>query len=373
MLSAVKDSASTASSSCNVEFKGKEKTFQACFTDSTTGVSAHWNLDMSAGSIETLFLGKPESGGYVGWGWGSLEMVGSNAAIAFVDPKTNKPKIADYFLQAATAEGVQENTKQHFNSSDADVTADGTVMGLFIRPMATDVSNGPTKAIWAMGHKVSSSKSLSQHSRASRASSTIDLSLRASTSGASEVGYSSKLNVHAWLMGVSWLILVPIGILTMRFFKTYNPATFQIHRAIMTLSFVAIVIAYALGLAEGSRSETAHLVVGSVAFALASLQIVGGVFRPQKGKPLRNVFYILHSWMGRMAFVLAAVNIFIGLRILKPATVYYVLAGLALFITAVVFGFFSFLPTRFPTKEEEKPVPVDSSGEEDVPPAEPDL
>lgn len=336
--------------SCSIQFKGNTRTFQGCRKGLTGDVDVYWNIVND--EIETLFVGTPPTGGYVGWGWGSLEMVGTNAAIAYANSSGDGARIEDYFLAARSTTGVQIEGRQKFSSSDAEVTAAGEVRGLFVRPLGNGVSVGPTNAIWAIGPKVSAPDALERHG--TRASAEIDLS---ETSGdvVSRSVLSTGLKVHGALMSLSWVALAPAGALAMRFLKRFNPATFQGHRGLMVTAVLVAVAAYILGLVKGNRGHIAHLVIGSIVLGLAFLQVLGGAFRPEKGTEKRPIFNMLHGWSGRVVLVLAAVNLYLGLAAADAVWWLYLLMSLGVGLWVVVFLVLQFVLARqFPVVEEEK-------------------
>lgn len=346
------DSESSGPQDCSVTFKGDAREFQGCSLNLAGGVSVYWNFDEDNERLETLFAGTPDEGGYVGWGWGSSQMVGTNAAIAYAG-EGGEAVIEDYFLESRSSAGVQIAGNQNFTESEADVNDDGVVMGFFVRPLE-GITRGDTDAVWAVGPPVSAPDALSQHSRTNRATGTIDLSQTSASSGTGSVGLATVWKVHGALMGIAWIGLAPLAITAMRYFKKFNPATFQFHRGAMVAAFIIALVAYIIGVSRGSRTERAHLAIGSLVLILGLGQVVGGTLRPDKGTDRRPLFNIGHAWLGRIAFVLAAVNVYIGLRIAEASRGLYILVGLVLLIAILanlILGLaFS---KQFPTKEVE--------------------
>jgi hypothetical protein len=339
----------SATAACNVTFKGKQLTFQACRMDLDASVSVYWNIDKSASTITTLFS-TPATGGYVGWGWGLRKMVPGAAAVAVAKPD-GTATLQAYNLAGESSGKVTPDLKAiALTNGDADL-AHGVLSGLFTQPLSSAVSAGPTGAIWARGG--AKGAVLDDHSKA-RGSRTLDLS--ATSSGGDQstgVPLERVFVVHGVMMVAAWLGLAPLGIFIMRYMKRFNPAAFQTHRALMVTMFGLAVAAFTLGLAKGAHTERAHLWVGAAAMIAATMQVIGGVLRPTKGHQLRGIFTVMHSWTGRLGWTLAVVDIVIGLRIADAArwTYYACVAPVAVFVVAMV-GF-SFLRESFPVAEKK--------------------
>lgn len=283
---------------------------------------------------------------------------GGAAAIAFSDPDSGNVVVRDYSLTARSSSGVKPGSSQGLTGGEAEVV-DGSIRARFTRPLGDAITKGPTDAIWAVGPKVQSLNELRTHT--SRSSGNFDLS--AVSSGGDSVGSSLEAvwKAHAWLMAIAWLIFAPTGILAMRRFKKFNPTTFQGHRALLILTTVSTFVGYAIALAKGRRGEKAHFAIGTIVMVLALFQVVLGALRPAKDAPNRKLFYLLHANTGRGAWILAVVNVFIGLRLSKTnaPTWLKIVAGVivGIFVVASVL-FETVLRGSFPSKEKS-----DAAGE----------
>jgi hypothetical protein len=349
--------------SCSVTFKGQTKSFGACRLGVSSAVDVYWNVDEAKGEVTTLFSAAPPAGGYVGWGWGRSEMVPGSAVIAFADPDTGAPVVKDYSMTGRSSGGVQPASNQGSISGVVGDVAGGRVSGMFTRKLSGGVVNGMTDAIWAVGPKVSGRTALSEHT--TRDTGRFDLSERTATAGETTgVTLRKVFKVHAWMMGIAWLVLAPLGIIAMRFFKKLNPVTFRAHQGLLFIAFVVVVAAYAIAAAKAERKHKAHFSIGTVVLVLAVLQVLLGMLRPAKQAPKRKIFALLHSNGGRLCWTLAVVNVFIGLDIIKASTVIMVLAGVAVGLTLLAFAGLSLLPRQFPTKEGMAAVPSSSTSGE---------
>jgi hypothetical protein len=149
---------------------------------------------------------------------------------------------------------------------------------------------------------------------------------------------------------VSWGILIPMGAMIARYLRVFeaaDPAWFYLHITCQLSGYILGVAGWALGLKLGSESKgitySAHRNIGIAIFCLATLQVFALLLRPDKKNKYRFYWNIYHHSVGYSAIVLAAVNIFKGLDILKPASgwkrsyiaILATLAGVALLLEAI--------------------------------------
>jgi len=311
------ETAEEAGPACELSFGGTTRTFGACTTLSDR-IELFWTLDEEAETAD-MALRSLSPAGYVSVGWPetATKMVPGDAVVVHAAGGT--PTVAGYRLSGRNSPGVQPDADRlGLTAAQAEMADDGTLSAVFTRAYSPasgtpSLRRGPVDFIWAVGPSPSSPTSLAQHSF--RTSGTVDLSL--ANGSASELGTSigTFFAIHAGLMGVPWLFLIPAAILFARYFKgTSGSAWFQFHRAVNTLSVMAVVAALVMGLIRGTRTETTHFILGCIVVPLAVLQVVAGVFRPAKDATLRSAWYVAHSWAGRTAVILAWVNIFFGMR-----------------------------------------------------------
>ena len=131
-------------------------------------------------------------------------------------------------------------------------------------------------------------------------------------------------------MCIAWGLLLPVGILIARFGKTWGPIWFHLHRILnmtgLTVAFAAWIIAITK-IAPGVTA--AHYNIGMIVMSLALFQPINAAIRPHppaKGEAIstkRFIWNLLHHWTGRVAYVLAVINVFIGFGILLPPQSYY--------------------------------------------------
>ncbi len=337
---------------CPAPFKGKTLIFQRC-EEVNKKVSLYWNV--SDGALETLLVGKLTDG-WVGLGWGYRRMHRSNSVVAFKDA-TGVGQADDYFARHKRSSAVQPKNLQNLARLEPYATPD-TISVLFARSIASpgnDVpainDTGVNPFIWAYGPRVSSRTNLREHS----AKGTRFVDFR--TPGIKTVAvdsYGPFFQAHGLMMAIAWVVLVPVAVLMMRFFKKLNPVTFHIHRALNAVAVVVAVVAYIMGLSRGSHKQLAHLAIGTIVVSLALVQAVSGTMRPEKRRRTRQVWFLLHAYPGRIALCLAILNTYFGLYIYGVRWHWYFI------LTAVVVAFcvavllFTLSPSKFPIVDEER-------------------
>jgi hypothetical protein len=131
---------------------------------------------------------------------------------------------------------------------------------------------------------------------------------------------------HGVLMFLAWGVLLPFGVTFARFAKSLpNAAWFKVHRVIMPLGLLLALGGFiaALLMVQTNKFKTGHAFIGVVVMVLGLLQPINAALRPHPPGPgerktcKRLAFEIIHRYSGRFALVLAAVNMFIGLRYIQ--------------------------------------------------------
>jgi len=142
-------------------------------------------------------------------------------------------------------------------------------------------------------------------------------------------------------MIIAWGILAFFGQYFARYFKRTKGWWFRIHVAVMTLCFIFTIVGFALIISyvtdtDGSQFKDVHQVFGIVIVFLTILQPNLGVIIDRLYNPKRKYVPIpdfIHHWIGRFVYVLAIVNIGLGLNL-------YCVTSIAIgFYVAAVFVF----------------------------------
>jgi len=155
------------------------------------------------------------------------------------------------------------------------------------------------------------------------------------------------------LNAVGWGILIPLGAIIARYLRVFeaaDPAWFYLHITCQMSGYALGVAGWGLGLKLGSESVGLiyhpHRNIGIAIFCLATLQVFALFLRPDKKNKYRVYWNAYHHSVGYTVILLAAINIFKGLNILKPATgwktgyivIIATLAGVALVLEAITWA-----------------------------------
>jgi len=204
--------------------------------------------------------------------------------------------------------------------------------------------------IWAKGGNSGEQISSAGHSSNNRGAvivqfSEVDsiLSVVAESTTTSISGKREKQLLHAWIMIIAWLILIPTGVLSITLrrilYAEGRPLAswadegcltktfwFNMHRFCNTtallLTFVGVCVAYTL--AGDAHYTHSHGRIGLVILFVSIIQVMGGVLRPDKTQSIRKGWAVIHRVSGVALFVMALVNMYIAEQL--PKLVSYPLA-----------------------------------------------
>jgi len=367
---------------CSLTINGATESFAGCRALSG-GFTVYYTHNSQADTLDIAFQAKSEGGlGWVAFGPAGSpgKMVGGKAVIAY--PSTGSATgatAADYSLNGESSSTVVvANEQQLSNLLTYYDSTTKIVTTRFTRP-----NNGlnPAKfpGLWALGPASSVARAgIREH--VSFYSGTINMTNTGSDSqtvGSSSMDINSTIIAHAVLMSVAWILLVPVAIMIARYLKCKNPLWFKLHVAIQTSVLLIVIAAWILGLLEGedgrSDEKQAHLVIGCIVCSLVIIQFLSGVFRPDKdaGK-VRFWWEIYHVWMGRIQWILAMANVFIGMELVDAAQGWWIAVGVVfgfMFVTHIALEIFFFMtgrethpkPAAKPVDEENVKAPVDNN------------
>jgi len=160
------------------------------------------------------------------------------------------------------------------------------------------------------------------------------------------------VKAHGILMIVSWMLLAGFGLLNARYFKNEwaDQSIFGLkfwfinHRTSMQIATVASLVGFVLIFVHvGGWSEVnpnasillrAHPYIGVIVTFFVILNPIMAVFRPDVHAESRVIFNWAHRVVGTLSFVLAVLNIFLGLYLpgveeILPSWVIYIMIGYA--------------------------------------------
>lgn len=130
---------------------------------------------------------------------------------------------------------------------------------------------------------------------------------------------------HGAFMLIAWTSTVSAGVIMARYFKPDWPERnilgqkvwFQLHRMLMTITVLLTSVSFVLPfMYRGGWSKRAgiHPYLGCVVMALAVIQPVMALFRPEPDASRRYIFSWMHFGTGTVAQVVAVIAIFLGIH-----------------------------------------------------------
>ncbi|CAL4938054.1 unnamed protein product [Urochloa decumbens] len=342
-------SAATAQDCLSATFSNGQ-TFGKCNSMPTLGASLHWTYHAANGTADIAFRAPSSSNGWVGWGINTAGggMAGSSVLIASQDSTGTASVLMTNLDSTAPSLPLQPATLKFAVAGTPAVEYSGGAYTIFAT-ITLPGNNTQQSTVWQAGSVSGGQISPHPTAPANLASAQRLDFLSGSSTGASNSRLHRK-NIHGVLNTVAWGILIPTGAIIARYlrvFESADPAWFYLHIGFQCSGYILGVAGWGLGLKLGSESVGItyhpHRNIGIAIFCLATLQVFALLLRPDKKNKYRFYWNIYHHSVGYSVIVLAAVNIFKGLDILKPATGYktaYIvvlatLGGVALCLEAI--------------------------------------
>lgn len=323
-------------------------------------------------TIDFAFSGSaPNANGWVGWGINPTAptMVGTQALIAYMI--AGVPTVNDYAITGAMKSGspcIPGTLSVNFTDTTSEIV--GTDITIYTTLLgATSLT---LNHVWNRGASVDTTTlAVSPHEYSGESvESMAPVTLATGTSGGSGTVASVELpnqklkNNHGIISAVAWGLLLPLGIMAARYIRPFsgsNPAWFYIHVICQCTGYVLGVIAWALGMRLHALNEgmvpTKHRNLGISIFALATLQVLALVLRPNPDHKYRKYWNVYHHSVGYATIVLIIINIFEGLDLLQPAdkwtTIYIIVLSVlgAISLIMEIITWILWLVQRSETKE----------------------
>ena len=322
-------------------------TFEKCAFDlDGSGFQLFYTIYEDDGLLES-YVRYPQKG------WISLgftpypgRMVGGVAVVGGLTD-WGDPWVGDYLLTNKRASFIIPTLGNWQNITNETVEyVDGWTGLYFWRPLSHPSKNipdvrvsGQTNVLVASGPVGSDSFVFEAHGRHDRKAIKADFG-----SGSFIHQVNTYVGLHAALMAVAWGGLIPLSLLIARHTKNEcHPMWFYLHRAFNTIAIAAFSVGWSVAISIGSKTFKAHLSIGTIACALAIIQPLNAWFRPKKThgdkvNPNRRRWELLHVWCGRVALVLAVINMGLGWSMFDVSLVWTVIVWGVLGATLVVYG-----------------------------------
>ena len=136
------------------------------------------------------------------------------------------------------------------------------------------------------------------------------------------------LQLHGSFMSVAWVGTTSIGIFMSRYFKKTWVGSkacgkdhwFVWHLLCMVTTVILTIAAYIIIFIDvGDFHASYHSIIGSITLALAVLQPIAGIFRPDVTETSRPLFNWFHFCLGNITHVLAIITIFFAFTMSRAA------------------------------------------------------
>ncbi|KAK9138747.1 hypothetical protein Sjap_009341 [Stephania japonica] len=130
--------------------------------------------------------------------------------------------------------------------------------------------------------------------------------------------YANLRRGHGIVNMLGWGILMPIGVITARYLRHFDPIWFYSHVAIQMVAFVLGVSGVIAGFVLEDRLSVdvdKHKTVGIFILIFGCLQAIAILVRPDKSSKARKYWNWYHSNVGRVLIIFAIANVFYGIHL----------------------------------------------------------
>ncbi|RLM73490.1 cytochrome b561 and DOMON domain-containing protein [Panicum miliaceum] len=287
----------------------------------------------------SFVLSAPDKGSYVAVGFsGKGAMVGSSAVAGWAS--NGRGAVKQYYLGGKSPDEVAPNRGllKLVRNRSAVISRSGRLYLAF--QLSTDYPQ--PYLIYAVGPdgNLPPSSTLQLPMHQSMASRAFNYTSGMSSGGGSGDGTFPAERRHGLLAMMGWGVLMPIGMITARYFRQLDPCWFYSHLAIQVSGYAIGIAAVVLGFRlneDGLKNVGVHKALGIGILAMTSLQVLAILARPDKTSKVRRFWNWYHHNIGRAAILVAVGNVFLGLSIAQETNAYIVSYGVfvAVWVVAV--------------------------------------
>ncbi|MED6218981.1 hypothetical protein PIB30_031535 [Stylosanthes scabra] len=135
-----------------------------------------------------------------------------------------------------------------------------------------------------------------------------------------------EIKLHGFLLWGSMAFLMPLGILAIRFSNRQRSQrrlriTFYVH-AVLQKAAVLIATAGAIMSIKNFNNSfnNNHQRLGLALYGVVWLQVIAGIFRPQRGSRARSMWFFGHWIIGTAMSLLGVINVYLGLQAYQEKT-----------------------------------------------------
>lgn len=284
-----------------------------------------WNTfvlrySQTEGNVVTIVLSTVYTTGWVGIGFSKDGMMlNSSCMVGWVNVEGHA-RIKQYYVEGFTPSAVKPDKGElPLTNVPPYVALNGARIYLaFQLKYPVRLKRQPILLAYASAYPQHHHLSLHDDKTAT----TFDFSSGNSDSAPSASGASYRADdmkkTHGALSVLGWGLFLPYGAIVARYLRHRDPLWYYIHLVIEFLGFILGVAAAVVGLSLSHMLQVdivGHKTIGIFVLVLSILQVLAFFARPSKDSKNRKYWNWYHSWSGRTAIFLAAVNIILGIHI----------------------------------------------------------
>ncbi|XP_020240422.1 cytochrome b561 domain-containing protein At4g18260 [Cajanus cajan] len=135
-----------------------------------------------------------------------------------------------------------------------------------------------------------------------------------------------EITLHGFLLWASMAFLMPVGILVIRLSNREGNRRrlriiFYAHAVLQKLAVLLATAGAIMSIKNFNNSfDNNHQRLGVALYGIIWLQVLVGIFRPQRGSKRRSLWFFAHWVMGTSVSLLGVLNVFIGLQSYQEKT-----------------------------------------------------
>ncbi|KAL2316820.1 hypothetical protein Fmac_030696 [Flemingia macrophylla] len=135
-----------------------------------------------------------------------------------------------------------------------------------------------------------------------------------------------EITLHGFLLWASMAFLMPVGILVIRLSNREGNRKrlriiFYVHAVLQKLAVLLATAGAIMSIKNFSNSfNNNHQRLGVALYGIIWLQVLVGIFRPQRGSKRRSIWFFAHWIMGTAVSLMGVLNVFIGLQAYQEKT-----------------------------------------------------
>jgi NAD(P)H-flavin reductase/cytochrome b involved in lipid metabolism len=284
------------------------------------GFKLSWKLDGTTVYFKLKVIG---NACWVGLGLGTNVMKGADIVVGFRDPVSGAMMVQDMHAPANALPIVdlQQNLLEGFSSFS--ITPEGDSVLTFARKLDTGDAVGDnvldpsalTPIIFARG---SAPDSLEQHLSGNRGWGSIDL--RGISVSSVKSAISPDMYLHALGMISTWLVVAPLAVMAIRYFKSSHKWYLSVHRTLLSFGLGSLIPLFIVAMLNNGVNflKNYHTLPSIIFLVLAGVQAgLGNSLGSRLDKPTYAVRHRYprkaHRWVGRVLLAGGLVQIGSGM------------------------------------------------------------